>query len=229
MSQYDDDEPQATAELAEKHHVELKIMQQVKTGDALVEQAQAMMITTAPHYEAACAMLLTAKAGSRACDEAFDEDIGNWNHGHKNALATKKRYQDPFLKIEVILKPRIRAYQDEQEHQRQLAQKKAQEEAQLAEAIHHEALGDNHAAQEVLDGRGVVSVTVPALPTMPKVDGIVSREAWKYEIVDGSIIPREYLLINEAKIGQVVRAMKSETKIPGIRVIRTSTISASCK
>ena len=214
---------------------ELMIPEQVKTGDGLVEQAQAMMILTAPQYEAACAMLLTAKAGSRACDEAFDEDIANWNHGHKNALATKKRYQDPFLKIEVILKPRIRSYQDEQEHQRQVAQKKAQEEAQLAEAIHHEQLGDNHSAEQVLDGRGVVSVSVPT--SLPKVAGISPRDYWSALVEDklalikavaSGLVPLEAVDPNQALLNEQARALKPSTsqdiaqfsvRYPGVKAI----------
>lgn len=206
----------------------LIIPESVKTGDALVAAAHAMVITTAPQYEAACAMLLTAKAGSRACDEAFDEDIANWNHGHKNALATKKRYQDPFMKIEVILKPRIRAYQDEQEHQRQLAQKQAQEEAQLAEAIHHEQLGDTRAAEDVLNGRGVVSVSVPALPTMPKVAGILKRDYWSALVEDklalvkavaSGAVPLAALDPNHAFLNEQARALKDSLRYPGVKAI----------
>lgn len=211
---------------------ELTIPEQVKTGDALVAQAQGMTITTAPLYEAACAMLLTAKAGSRACDEAFDEDIANWNHGHKNALATKKRYQDPFLKIELILKPRIRAYQDEQEHQRQLAQKRAQEEAQLSEAIHHEALGDQRAAEQVLDGRGVVSVSVP--PTLPKIAGIAPRDYWSALVEDklalvkavaSGAVPLEAILANQAFLNEQARALKESLRYPGVKPICERSVS----
>lgn len=204
----------------------LAIPEQVKMGDALVQQANAMVVTTNPEYESACAMLLTAKAGSRSCDEAFDEDIANWNHGHKNALATKRRYQDPFLKIEGILKPRIRRYQDALEHQRKVEQQQAQQDAQLAEAIQHEDLGDHASANTVLDGLGVVSVSVPT--SLPKIAGITPRDYWSAVVEDklalvkavaSGLVPLDALDPSQAFLNTQARALHEGLRYPGVRAI----------
>jgi hypothetical protein len=52
----------------------------------------------------------------------------------------------------------------------------------------------------------------------PKVEGTMRRDNWCFEVTDARLIPREYLAIDTVKIGQVVRAMKGSTSIPGIRV-----------
>ena len=48
--------------------------------------------------------------------------------------------------------------------------------------------------------------------------GLTVREDWKFSIVDAALIPREYLIPDEKKIGRIVRAMKDATNIPGVRV-----------
>ena len=60
----------------------------------------------------------------------------------------------------------------------------------------------------------------------PKVVGVSSREDWKYEIQDERLIPREYLMVNEKAIGGVVRSLKAQTNIPGVRVYVFRTIAS---
>lgn len=60
----------------------------------------------------------------------------------------------------------------------------------------------------------------------PKVAGLASREVWKFQITDPAAIPREYLTIDEQKIGRVVRALQAETSIPGVRVYSERQIAA---
>jgi len=51
----------------------------------------------------------------------------------------------------------------------------------------------------------------------PKVKGISYTTRWDFEVVDASLIPDEYKMPDLGKIRKVVDAMKSLTKIPGIR------------
>jgi hypothetical protein len=100
------------------------------------------------------------------------------------------------------------------------------EEARLREALEAEQRGDAQAARRIIEAP-VVAPTVAARPVFvppvqaaqpPKVDGVAFRETWDFEIVDESRVPREYLQVDRVKLGQVVRAMKGRTSIPGVRV-----------
>ena len=51
-----------------------------------------------------------------------------------------------------------------------------------------------------------------------KIAGTRVVEYWKYKIEDETKIPREYLIPDTKKIGQIVRAMKEKTDIPGVKV-----------
>lgn len=49
-------------------------------------------------------------------------------------------------------------------------------------------------------------------------DAVKTRVYWKFEIVDESQIPREFLMPNEKLIGEVVRSRKDQAVIPGVRI-----------
>lgn len=51
----------------------------------------------------------------------------------------------------------------------------------------------------------------------PKVPGVSAREVWTYEVIDIALLPREYTMPDDKKLGAVVRAMKGDTNIPGLR------------
>lgn len=74
----------------------------------------------------------------------------------------------------------------------------------------------------------VISAPVTA-NTAPTAKGISTRENWKFEITDINLIPREYMLVDEKKIGQVVKALKKDTNIAGIRAYPESAIAARSK
>lgn len=72
------------------------------------------------------------------------------------------------------------------------------------------------------------SVVAPVLQReTPKVSGVSGRRVWKFRIKDASKLPREYTMPDEKKIGGVVRAMKSDTNIPGIEVWNEPDLAAS--
>ena len=202
-------------------------------GLSLVDNAKDLTIVSTPTYEAACAMLLDAKAGLKACDEAFDGDIARWHDGHKQALANKSKYAAPFRTIETILKPKISSYHHAQEQTRLEQQRALQEQAQLQEAVDAEARGDQRGADDALNGRGVVSVTLP--PATPKVNGVSMRENWTCEITDllelvkavaNGKVPLAAISPNEAFLRGQARALKQELRYPGVRVVNIPNVAA---
>lgn len=60
----------------------------------------------------------------------------------------------------------------------------------------------------------------------PKVGGITSQVVWDFEITDLAAIPREYLMVDETKIRKVVKALKGDTVIAGIKPVSRTQIGA---
>lgn len=162
-----------------------------------------------------------------------------WNKPAKQKLDILKRelldrereIDEPMERAEnEILKPAISRFNVEQERRRreeedrQRAQaKKEEEDRRLAAAQKLEEQGDKEMADAVLD------IPIPVAPVViPKHEapaGISYREVWRYRISDESKIPREYLVPDDKKIGGVVRAMKGETRIPGVEIYSEQTVA----
>jgi|ERR1041384_2634771 hypothetical protein len=60
----------------------------------------------------------------------------------------------------------------------------------------------------------------------PKIAGQSVREYWLFEIEDASLIPREYLMPDTARIRKFVNAMKGEMPIPGVRIYSEKRIAS---
>jgi hypothetical protein len=122
------------------------------------------------------------------------------------------------------------------EAERQRLQKE-EEDRRIAAAAEAERRGDVAAAQKLIEEPVVVTApaprpmfTPPPVATAPpKVQGVSFREEWTYEVTDPAQVPREYLMVDEKKLGQVVRAMGSTCRIPGVRVYSRTVTSARAR
>jgi len=111
----------------------------------------------------------------------------------------------------------------EEDRLRREAKKKAEEEW-LATAIEAEKSGNKEEAEEILEEP--VFVPPPMVESFtPKIRGLAMKDNWDFEIVDIKKIPRNYFKIDEVKIRGVVKALKSSTDIPGIKVVNRKKIS----
>lgn len=177
------------------------------------DRARSIEINDNESYVRAGELLKAIKDIRREIDETFDSVIKKAHEAHKEAVAKKKKAEAPLLEAEAIIKPRIAGYIAEQERIRQAEERRLQEEARkreeearLAEAVHLESVGDKEAAESVLDEP--VAPPVVVLPkTTPKIEGISSRKAWKYRVKDDGKVNRSFLVIDEKKIGALVRQL----------------------
>lgn len=55
----------------------------------------------------------------------------------------------------------------------------------------------------------------------PKVSGLRFTDQWNYEIENAALLPREYLMADDKKIGAIVKALKADAKIAGVRIWST--------
>jgi hypothetical protein len=109
------------------------------------------------------------------------------------------------------------------ELQRQADEKKRIEDERLRQAEALAASGDMAIAEKLLEEEIIV---VPQAPVVvAAVAGAQIRENWTFEITDESLLPREYLVPDMTKIRGVVKAMKGQTKIPGVRAFDQGTVA----
>jgi hypothetical protein len=207
------------------------------------EQAQALTITTPETYTQAGEMLRGIKALRKEINDTFDPIISRAHEAHREACAQKKKAETPLAEAETILKRGLIAFDTEQERLRRIEELRLQELArqeeearQLAEAAALEAQANATAdlveayhirqdAEAVL-AQPIVAPVVVVQKATPKVAGLSYREVWRYRVTDARQIPREYLSVDDVKIGGVVRALKGATAIPGIEVYAEKVASA---
>lgn len=68
------------------------------------------------------------------------------------------------------------------------------------------------------DTEGAIAAAMEASHIDEAASGISKRSIWHFRVTDAGAIPDEYWTLDEKRIGGVVRALKADTKIPGIEV-----------
>ena len=201
-------------------------------SSALLSEAQQITAIADTHAYERAALCKRGLVARRIFIGDFFKPLKQSVDAHKRTILDRERLVlDPVVTAETRIGVLMVAYDDEQERQRRLDEKKAQEDAQLAEAQHYEALGDTPAMEATLDGNGVVQVKVNSV--VPKIAGISFRETWSAEVTDLRALvkavaegkaPLAYLQANSIAINQAARSLKTELNtIPGLKAIVTKT------
>ena len=98
--------------------------------------------------------------------------------------------------------------------------------AKLATANQELVVFRQAAEAKRVERQPLVVAPVVASVERPTLDRINLTERWGFRVVDAALIPREWLIPDLVKIGKVVRALKGETRIPGIVTYAESGVSA---
>jgi hypothetical protein len=164
-------------------------------------------------------------------DKTFNPQIAKAHELHKSLLAEKKKFTEPLELAKKVIGQRVAIHVTALQEKRREAERvrlAAEDEARrLAEkavdkAEKLEAGGNGGKAAKVIeethDKVEAIMAAAPEIPEEADTSGLVIREDWKFSIVDASLIPREYLVPDEKKIGRIVRALKGDANIPGVRV-----------
>ena len=187
------------------------------------DQARAIKIYDNDTYLAAGAFWQQVKATMKEVADTFDPLIEKCHQSHKEALAQKAKYFAPLEGAYKFVKSLMSTYDAEQERIRQAEQRrleaearKVEEERQFKAALEAEAAGDKEEAAALIETPAYVPPVVLE-KTVPKMTGgPVYRTIWKFRITDISKIPAMYMVPDEVKIGQIVRALKKQANIPGV-------------
>lgn len=200
----------------------------------VVDQAKTVKITSAESYTVAGNLWKSIKDMMKEVSDTFDPIISKANLAHKEALAQKAKFYTPLEAAYRSVKGLMSSWDAEQEkirlaEQRRLEEiaRKAEEERLLQEAIaaEEEARRNGATIEEAKqESAAILSETVYVPPVIlpketPKMaGGPIYRRITKFRIVNEALIPRQYLCVDEVKIGGVVRALKFQANIPGVEV-----------
>lgn len=199
----------------------------VKESTDLVVQARGVgAIETAEHYTHAVMIGKALRSMNKGILEFWKPLVENAHRAHKALCVRRDEMTKPVDGAIEVVDGKIGVYLKREEDRRAAAERdareaalKAEQDRALAEASHLSELGLVAEANTVLEE----AITAPApaviMPSsVPKIAGVSQRQTWHYRIMNEALIPREYLTVDNVKLNQVVRALKNQTKIPGIEV-----------
>lgn len=154
---------------------------------------------------------------------AIDKDAAHkvW----KNYCEKERQEIAPFLAAKDLIDSACAAYRraEKERAEKEAAEAranvmKAAEEDRLRTAEQLEKTNRPEQAMKILDAPIVPKMYAIPMAAIPITEGASFRENWKARIVDESMIPREFLMPDEKKINQIVKAMKNLTNIQGVEV-----------
>lgn len=212
-----------TPEIIEVNTLALSVPYQAK---------QIAAIITNDDYVKAGNILLTIKDIRKKIENTFKPIKQKMDAAKKEVLDQEKAADKPLAEAEAWIKPLISTYLAEQERIRKAEEtrlaeiaRQEEEERQLQDAILAEQCGNEEEAEAIMSAP-VQAAPVVVPKTVPKVAGISTTKQWKFEITNPALVPNEYKIIDEQKIGAVVRALKDQCRIPGVKVYSVDSISA---
>lgn len=205
------------------------------------EQAQLLGVTDNVTLSTANDFLLSVKAMQKEINETFDPVIKKAHESHKEAINQKKKHEAPLKEAEKIVKGSIGSYVAEQERLRLEVEEEARKEREEALREFREAEEENkRKAQEAIEDGNFdeaskiltqekpefIPPPAPVVSEAPSLEGVAIKKIWKFRVLDIRDVPREYLKVDEVKIGKVVRTFKGEMNIPGIEVYTEDSLAA---
>lgn len=209
----------------------------VTRSSSALDKARAVTIQTQKDLDAADMFRQDIIALLRQIEESFDPHIARAHDQHKALIAEKKKFTEIPTQALEILKPKIAKYIQDQDDARRQAEREAELKRQEAKRLQETAvvkawhLVDNDQAveaEQVLEQAAEkaeeVQSTAPPIPEKPRA-AVSLKTLWDFEIVDVEKIPRKYMVPDLVTIGKIVRAVKDQADIPGIRVFQKTTVA----
>ena len=196
-------------------------------------KAQEIKVYDQVSLDTANAFLRGVKGLLSKIAETFDPIIKQAHEAHKQAIDKRKEHEEPLLQAERIIKAEMGRYLTEQARLRQEAEKKAWREAAEAErkrlaamqaAIDAENAGKAEEAEKHFEEAVAIEAPKPVIPEPVKAQGTFLRKETKWRVVDLNAVPRDFLMLDRAKIEQVFRIQREKMAIPGIEVYFDETV-----
>lgn len=204
-----------------------------KESSIIVQRANALAVASGEEFRIASEELRGIKTYRKRVDDTFGPLVKSAHEAHKQLLATKATFDGPAAQAETIIKRKMgdwelaeRKRAAEEERRLREEARKVEEERRLAEAEALEAQGQDEQAEAVIAAPAPAPVVV-VRPDIPKVQGVSVRKSWKFRIVNAALIPRQYLIPDEKRIGEHARSMKETASIAGVEFYEEAVTSAS--
>ncbi len=196
----------------------------------IVLEAKGIVIDNQDDYGFAVEKLNKIKDFRKICDSEYLPIQQKTKEANQLALKNIKRYSEPLDKAKGLIQQCINAYKAKKDAKRKAEEDRLRAEAEKKEKsrlekemkkeLKKEGWSREEVKSQVKEEIKHTEIIVPKIKIedTTKTDGIIYREYWTFDVIDFALLPDEYKIENDKKIGGVVKSLKQNTQIPGIRV-----------
>ncbi len=132
-----------------------------------------------------------------------------------------KRFMEPWNEADTLNRQKVLAYRAEQERKRQ-------EQERINNLRMEAARAEMELKGEITEPVGLVEVApAPATGYSTGAGQLGTVKIKKWEVIDLKLVPLEYMLVDAAKVGKVVRA--GIPSIPGIRIYEEEVLKVTAR
>ncbi len=154
----------------------------------------------------------------------FQDATKRLNEFFKNPLNLLKEAEDSIKKA--MLKYQRKIEEERIKEQKKLDEIAERERKKLEKrAEKYREKGNEEKANELFEE--ATFVPHHKIVKMPeKIEGIQTRDNWKFRIIDVNKLPREYMIPDEKRLGEIARAGKGLVKIEGVEFYNEPVIAS---
>ena len=201
------------------------------TTDSMAGAYDGFAVTTTEEYTAGADALKSIKGQLAHINAERLKLTRPLDESKKRIMAFFRQFTERMETAERSVKFGLLEYKQEQDRlareQQRLERERAEKrEAKLRGEAEKAREKERDARADILEDRADSAIAAPVVSEAPTVKGISTRKIWRFEIIDPNAVPMVYKIIDEKKIGGVVRAMKADTSIPGVRVYAEEVMAA---
>jgi len=215
---------------------EIKVPGQIDTEAIVISQASAgLEVTDKVSADRASEIIVAGKKLIKAIKDYFDPMKKAADEAKRRILEAERQELSKIEPVVADLSAKVSRWLADEERRRREAEEARRRaerdrlmlEAELAMKAKEAERIKIESERRVFEDQVINEIAqreaelqpVPDVPTMSKAQGVTLRDNWSFEIVDESLIPREFLKPDEVKIRSVVIAQKDKTNIPGIKAV----------
>lgn len=203
----------------------------------VVTTAKTMQVATPGQYQGAADFLKAIKAAQQKVTAHYAPMKEAAHKAHKAITTQEAESMKPLTDAESTIKRAMLTYQQEQEAIRQKEQRRLQAEADAKARAEQERLLKLAASRKTEEKReeyreaaaAVVAPVVHVAAVVPVVAGQSIRKTWKARVIDGTVVPREWMVVNQGALDAFAKATKGAVPVAGVEMYEEVSLASSSR
>lgn len=210
------------------------VNQAIVEAGGLIKSSMSIVVKSHEEAETASGLRRNLKTASAFLEDERKKLTTPLDTQKKNIMDWFRKPQDAITTAIECINKKVQQFNQEEMARLLAIQRKLEAEAKEKEekekarlgklAVKAEARGDTEKADALRERQEDVCVPFAIVDPPKKVGGISYRDNWSVEIIDESLIPREWLMPNIPALTKLAVATKGVVQIPGVKMVCIKTV-----